>query len=172
MEQDKVQEACDIVIEAFGRTYALYGLPDVLGRIYGALFFAEEPKGLEDIARELQVSKATVSVNVRLLEAVKSVRKVWVKGSRRDYYEAERNVSKIMIESLRANMQREMEISSEAIGRSKELLSELEDSPDGGQRERALKHFTNLARLEKQYERMYKVLSETLVELEKPEEDL
>lgn len=171
MERDTVQEACDIVIDAFGRSYALYGLPDVLGRIYGVLFFAEEPMGLEEIARELQVSKATVSVNVRLLETVKSVRKVWIKGSRRDYYEAERNISKLMIESLCTNMQREMEISTVAINRSKELLAELADSPDGGQMERARKHYNNLERLEKQYQWSYKVLSDILTALEKPEED-
>ncbi|MEN6391001.1 MAG: hypothetical protein ABFD04_11350 [Syntrophomonas sp.] len=169
MEQDKVQEACDIVIEAFGKSYALYGLPDVLGRIYGVLFFAEKPMGLEDIARELQVSKATVSVNVRILESVKSVHKVWVKGSRRDYYEAERNVSKLMLESLRASMQREMDISSEAISRSKELLGKLVDSPEAG--ERAIKHFDNLTRLEKQYEWSYMVLSDIMNALEKPEDE-
>ncbi|MEQ8174210.1 MAG: hypothetical protein ABRQ26_03990 [Syntrophomonadaceae bacterium] len=169
MEQDKVQEACDIVIEAFGKSYALYGLPDVLGRIYGVLFFADQPLGLEDIARELQVSKATVSVNIRLLEAVKNVRKVWVKGSRRDYYEAERNFSKIMVESLRSNMQREMEISSEAINRCKELLNEIIDSPDADLKERAAKHFYDLDRLEKQYEWSYKVLSEAISALESPE---
>lgn len=168
MEQDKVQEACDIVIEAFGKSYALYGLPDVLGRIYGVLFFADEPMGLEDIARILQVSKATVSVNVRILESVKSVRKIWVKGSRRDYYEAERNVSKLMLESLRANMQREMDISAEAIARSKELLSGLAVSAEARDRERAIKHFDNLEKLEKQYEWGYKVLTDVLNGLDKP----
>jgi DNA-binding transcriptional regulator GbsR (MarR family) len=170
LDQDKVQEACDIVIEAFGKSYALYGLPDVLGRIYGVLFFADEPLGLEDIARELQVSKATVSVNVRILESVNSVHKVWVKGSRRDYYEAERNVSKLMLESLRANMQREMDISAGAITRSKEILSKLADSPEAGERERASKHYNNLVKLEKQYDWSYQVLSDILNALEKPED--
>lgn len=47
------------------------------------------------------MSKATISINVRVLENFKYVRKIWKKGSRKDFYEAERDFEKIIREFLR-----------------------------------------------------------------------
>ncbi|MDH7577441.1 MAG: hypothetical protein QHH75_06345 [Bacillota bacterium] len=157
-DQEKLEEARNIIIEAFGQVYALYGLPDVIGRIYGALFFADRPLGLDDIAKELGVSKATVSVNIRLLEGVGSVRKVWQKGSRRDYYEAERDFTRILVDAIKNKVEREMEITSAAISRSKEVLSEITDSPDDQLREKAKTYWENIEMLESQYQRFGRLL--------------
>ena len=70
MEQERLLQARDIMIDAFGRVYAMFGMPEVVGRIYGLLFFADQPLGLEDIASELEVSKATVSLHIRFLEGM------------------------------------------------------------------------------------------------------
>lgn len=130
MEQERLLQARDIMIDAFGRVYAMFGMPEVVGRIYGLLFCSDQPLGLEDIASELEVSKATVSIHIRFLEGMKNVRKVWVKGSRRDYYEAERNTGKIMAEHLQSSFINEREITLEAAGRSREVLNDLQQSSD------------------------------------------
>jgi DNA-binding transcriptional regulator GbsR (MarR family) len=130
LEQERLLQARDIMVDAFGRVYAMFGMPEVVGRIYGLLFFSEQPLGLEDIASELEVSKATVSIHIRFLEGMKNVRKVWVKGSRRDYYEAERNTGKIMTEHLQSSFINEREITLEAAGRSREVLNDLRQSSD------------------------------------------
>lgn len=126
-EHQKLIEARDIMIDAFGKIYALSGVSEVTGRIYGLLYFSNHPMGLDEIAEELKVSKATVSVNVRFLEGLKSIRKVWMKGSRRDYYEAQRDIANILMEQLLTNMQKELEITSGAIKKSRELLAEITD---------------------------------------------
>jgi DNA-binding transcriptional regulator GbsR (MarR family) len=51
-DQESLDEARNTVIEALVQVYSLYGLSDVLGRIYGVLFFADHPLGLEEIAGE------------------------------------------------------------------------------------------------------------------------
>lgn len=43
---------------------------------------------LEDIARALGISKASASVGTRQLLAWSAIRQVWVKGTRRDHFEA------------------------------------------------------------------------------------
>ena len=130
MEQERLLQARDIMIDAFGRVYAMFGMPEVVGRIYGLLFFSDQPLGLEDIASELEVSKATVSIHIRFLEGMKNVRKVWVKGSRRDYYEAERNTGKIMTEHLQSSFINEREITLDAAERSRDILEDLRQSSD------------------------------------------
>ncbi len=151
MEYYEITEVRKNIIEAFGRSFALYGLPAVTGHIYGVLYFAAQPLGLEDIAGELAVSKATVSINIRILEGFKCVRKVWQKGSRRDYYEAERDFTKVFIEVIRNNIKKEVEITTEAIDKSMESLAGLVNSPDKGLREKARVDLGHLKHLEKQY---------------------
>ena len=149
--RDKIIAARNMMIEAKGRIFALYGMPDVVGRIYGLLYFTEQPLGLEEIATELGVSKATVSINVRTLEALKCVRKVWQKGNRRDFYEAERDFTKAFMEVLRVNMAKELAIAEDAIEQSRKILDDvngLADSPSG---ENKKFHREQLALLSKQY---------------------
>ena len=152
MEQERLLQARDIMVDAFGRVYAMFGMPEVVGRIYGLLFFSEQPLGLEDIASELEVSKATVSIHIRFLEGMKNVRKVWVKGSRRDYYEAERNTGKIMTEHLQSSFINEREITLEAAGRSREVLNDLRQSSDPAILQQASLFGQYLDNLEEDYE--------------------
>jgi DNA-binding transcriptional regulator GbsR (MarR family) len=60
-----------------------------IGQLFALLYLSPKPLCLDDIVRELGVSKASVSTTVRQLEDWTAVRHVWVKGDRRDYYEAE-----------------------------------------------------------------------------------
>jgi len=152
LEQERLLQARDIMVDAFGRVYAMFGMPEVVGRIYGLLFFSEQPLGLEDIASELEVSKATVSIHIRFLEGMKNVRKVWVKGSRRDYYEAERNTGKIMTEHLQSSFINEREITLEAAGRSREVLNDLRQSSDPAILQQASLFGQYLDNLEEDYE--------------------
>jgi DNA-binding transcriptional regulator GbsR (MarR family) len=152
LEQERLLQARDIMVDAFGRVYAMFGMPEVVGRIYGLLFFADQPLGLEDIASELEVSKATVSIHIRFLEGMKNVRKVWVKGSRRDYYEAERNTGKIMAEHLQSSFINEREITLEAAGRSREVLNDLRQSSDPAILNQASLFGQYLDNLEEDYE--------------------
>ena len=62
------------------------GFPRVGGRLFGLLLTSEEPRSLDDLAEELGVTKASISVNVRMLEQKGIVERVGVPSDRRDYY--------------------------------------------------------------------------------------
>lgn len=111
MPQEKIQEkkypqsleaALDTFIESAGKISAnMLGMVNrVGGQIYSLLFLSREPLSLDEISEILQVSKGNISVNVRLLEEIKLVKKVWVKGSRRDYYEANRDYPRKLLKGF------------------------------------------------------------------------
>lgn len=152
MEQKSLLQARDIMVDAYGRIYAMIGMPEVMGRIYGLLYFSDRPMGLADIASELKVSKATVSIHIRVLESLKNVRKVWVKGSRRDYYEAERNTARILAEHLQSTFIAERQITLEAAGRSRQFLHDLRSSSDPEALQKAHLFEQYLDKLEEEYE--------------------
>ena len=64
------------------------GLGRVVGQIYAYLYFSSEPCGLADMQQALGISKGSASMGVRQLEQWHAVKKVWVRGDRKDYYEA------------------------------------------------------------------------------------
>ncbi len=65
-----------------------FGLGRVVGQIYAYLYFSPDSKGLHDMQQDLHISKGSASMCVRQLETWGAVSKVWVKGDRKDYYEA------------------------------------------------------------------------------------
>jgi len=95
-KNEDFEKALDSFIEAAGKISAnMLGMVNkVGGQIYALLFLSREPLSLDDIAEILKISKSNISINIRDLESSKLVRKVWVKGSRRDFYEACRDYPK------------------------------------------------------------------------------
>ena len=75
-------------VEDAGTVTQSFGIGRVIGQIYAYLYFSSEPRNLAHMQAALGISKGSASTGVRQLEQWGGVRKVWVKGDRKDYYEA------------------------------------------------------------------------------------
>jgi len=84
---EELKHLRDTAVEDFGNAYDSWGLSKLKGRIVGLLLFSRKALSLDDISNELHVTKGSVSTTARQLEQGGLVRKVWVKGDRKDYYE-------------------------------------------------------------------------------------
>ena len=62
------------------------GLSRIAGRLFGALLLESEPRSLDDLAEQLDVSKASVSTEARRLLDRGVAERVSKPGDRRDYY--------------------------------------------------------------------------------------
>ena len=76
------------MVESCSRLAQELGFPRSVGEIYGLLYFSAKPLGFDDIAGALSLSKASVSTGTRQLLALSFIRKVWLRGERKDYFEA------------------------------------------------------------------------------------
>ena len=74
-------------VDAMGRHFEGEGVPRIGGRMFGFLLLKSAPCSLDDLAEQLEVSKASASTNARLLEEWALVRRTSMPGDRRDYYE-------------------------------------------------------------------------------------
>ena len=110
-----LQRTRDQFVEKMGFLGSLFGFSKIMGQIYGVLYLSPQPMSLNDIMEYLGVSKGSVSVNIRELEKWGGCKKVWVKGDRKDYYEAETNfrniINKRLLDAVRRRMQALDEIS-------------------------------------------------------------
>jgi DNA-binding transcriptional regulator GbsR (MarR family) len=90
----------DSMLEGLGQLADYFGYNKVMGKMYGALLLSPQPMSLDDLMLHLDVSKASVSMNMRMLENIGMVREVWVRGDRRKYYEAESDLWTILTNVL------------------------------------------------------------------------
>ncbi len=73
-------------VENLSHYFESYGIPRIGGRILGLLLVASEPLSAEDIAAILQVSRASVSTNLRFALQVGLAEKTSFPGDRLTYY--------------------------------------------------------------------------------------
>lgn len=107
----KLQVVHDNMLEGLGQLADYFGFSKVIGQLYGTLMLSHEPLSLDDIVERLDISKASVSMNMRTLEHIGMVRQVWVrgKGGRRKYYEAETDYWQIVTNLLSGREMRDVD---------------------------------------------------------------
>ncbi len=115
------------MLDGLGQLASYFGFSKVMGQLYGALMLSAEPLSLDDLVELLDISKASVSMNLRTLEHLGMVRQVWVKGrgDRRKFYEAETDFWQIISNILAG---REMRDVSRALNVMDENAARLSNS--------------------------------------------
>ena len=68
---------------------SLYGITSSVGRLYGVLYFSDQPMTLDDMREALVMSKTSMSTGVRALSDMKMVESTFKKGIRKDLYQSE-----------------------------------------------------------------------------------
>jgi DNA-binding transcriptional regulator GbsR (MarR family) len=118
----------DSTVSGLGRLARFFGFSDVMGRLYGTLLLAPGPLSLDDLADGLQISKGSVSMNMRALERWGMAKEVWVRGERKKYYAAEPDFWKVIRNVLAGREMREVQAALRVLGES---IGELRDAEDG-----------------------------------------
>ncbi|MCQ3929210.1 MAG: hypothetical protein DPW16_02030 [Chloroflexi bacterium] len=91
-----LQAVNDSMLEGLGQLADYFGYNKVMGQLYGALLLSPGPLSLDDLVEHLGKSKASISMNIRTLEHMGIVREVWVRETRKKYYEAESDLWKVI----------------------------------------------------------------------------
>lgn len=91
-----LQAVQDSMLDGLGQLADYFGFNRVMGQLYAALLLSPEPLSLDDLLTSLGKSKASVSMNMRTLEHMGIVREVWVRDTRKKFYEAESDMWKIL----------------------------------------------------------------------------
>ncbi len=73
-------------VESIGLFFEHFEVSRIGGRIIGLLLVADDPLTLDDVASTLEVSRASVSTNVRMAVTYGLAELVTKPGDRRDYY--------------------------------------------------------------------------------------
>ncbi len=126
---DALYAVNDSTVAGLGRLARFFGFGEVMGRLYGTLMLSPEPMSLDDLASSLEISKGSVSMNVRDLERWGMAKEVWMRGERKKYYRAESDLWQVILNVLGSREQREvqvaLEVLNDSIGKLKSAEEEL-----------------------------------------------
>ncbi len=88
-EFKELNKARDRFVSEIAKNIHLYGISPSVGRLYGTVYFSEEPMTLDQMSEELGMSKTSMSTGIRMLLEAQMVERVWEKGVRKDLYKTE-----------------------------------------------------------------------------------
>lgn len=120
---NNIELAQDRIIETVGNICSKFGLNHFMAQLYVVLYMSIEPLSLDDLVQRLKVSKSNVSVTIRELERWGVVRKIWVKGSRKDFYEAKAEIKNIVLDRVRSSIRNKINEISIALDKFNEEIS-------------------------------------------------
>lgn len=115
------EKAREEVIEAFERTAGVYGWSRSNGRLYGILFFSDEPMSLDELAEESGYARSTVSNAMNKMENLHAVKRRSGDG-RTVLFEAENDLEQVMQEFVRNKVRKEIDIMLRALENAEEEL--------------------------------------------------
>ena len=97
-----------IVSDTVGHLMELWGFKRNMGRVWTVLYLAGEPLTARQLHDRLQLSTGAVSMTLSELARWGVVQKSWVQGDRRDFFEAEANLWKMISRVIREREQAEI----------------------------------------------------------------
>ncbi len=106
-------------LHIIGEKAEKFGFSRIAGQLEGLLLFSNRPMSLDEMADRLEVSKGSVSTNIRFLERFKVVRKVYNRGDRKNLYEIRGSISEIETEVLSTIAKDEIERMKRIMEKSK-----------------------------------------------------
>ena len=137
------------VADTVGRLMEFWGFKRPMGRMWTLLYLSPQPLGAAEIGAELKMSAGAVSMALGELVKWGAVKKSWRPGERRDFYEAETSVGKLVQRVLRERELTLVREFAEALGRAEaELPETVTTEPEAlaFKRER-LQHLRSLSQL-------------------------
>lgn len=104
-----LQRADLAVAEAVGALMELWGFRRQLGRIWSVLLLSERPLAAPELCDRLRISTGLLSMSLAELRRWEVIRSVPLPGDRKEHFEAETNVWKLVARVLRERERRAVE---------------------------------------------------------------
>ncbi|CDQ21117.1 DNA-binding transcriptional regulator GbsR, MarR family [Halobacillus karajensis] len=127
---NKYEETIEQFIQVIAKNMSLYGVTPSIGRLYGVLYFSQEPMTLDDMREALEMSKTSMSTGVRALSDMKMVEPSFKKGVRKDLYKSEEDWYKSFTSLFGSRWRHHTETNIEEADEAIQELNDLRDATE------------------------------------------
>ncbi|MCH8486759.1 MAG: winged helix-turn-helix transcriptional regulator [Candidatus Cyclonatronum sp.] len=138
------EQLIDQLVNAYAEAYQNLGYSSLMGKIVALLIATPGPLSLDEISDRLQMSKGPVSQIARKLKDHQLIEKVWVKGERKDYYQAVPDIFGQAFANYAASMRRNKQLGEKFQEFSENLPEQDEQTEHLASRMAEMKHFYEL----------------------------
>jgi DNA-binding transcriptional regulator GbsR (MarR family) len=114
----ELSRARDLGIDTCGRIAEFWGFTRTMGRAFGLLYLSGEPLPQADLQKRLGISTGSASMTLAALGRWGVVHRVWVRGQRREHYQAETDFWKMIAGVLNERERREIGAAVEVVERA------------------------------------------------------
>lgn len=166
---DDLRRVHDSMMDGLGQLADYFGFSKSIGQLYGTLMLSAEPLSLDDMTERLDISKASVSMNIRTLEHLGMVRQVWVRGGngRRKYYEAETDYWQIVSSLLSGREMRDVERAINVMEENSQHLLDTMSTMDEEDQEIARLYIQRMSQLQVLFEFARLMINSILAQADK-----
>lgn len=149
------------VINLAGMGFSRFSLSPIAGQIYALLYMSRSPVTLNDMVRELGISKGSASMNIRALEGWGAVRKLWFNSDRKDYYEANPDIMTIALKRFKEGMNKRIVEFSPALERAENIVSAPDNKTSAEDTEFYRERLTNIKNLFSGVQKAIKIIPDS-----------
>jgi HTH-type transcriptional regulator, osmoprotectant uptake regulator len=112
--ENKLNQVYNRIIEQVSENMKSYGFPGTIGRVYAIIEFEGKPLDLDTLSEKTGMSKTRMSQVLREMVKLDLAEKVFIKGSRKDFYDIDRDYFQNFISLFTSNW-------SEVVTRNKKV---------------------------------------------------
>ena len=143
-----------LVSDSIGRLIEFWGFKRNMGRLWTVLYLSERPLSAPELQSRLRLSSGAVSMTLNDLVRWGVVKKVWLQGERRDYYEAEGNfwkmISRVFNERERVEILDAIDAMRDAIQHVNDRALDASERPRAEFQRERIRELLDLAQIGKQ----------------------
>lgn len=132
---NSLSKAQDVFLSSINQICGKFGLNNIMAQLYAILYLSQKPISLDDMAKRLKISKGSVSINIRALESYGAVARVWVKGSRKDYYKTQNSISRVIMDRVKSMGEKRLSELEDMIKSSYSILGSISVKDEEERRE-------------------------------------
>jgi len=104
-EEKRISEIKTEIVDSMTRVVENWGLTGVAGRVYGVLLFSNGPMSMDEISKASGYSVSSICQQIPLLENMGNVKRTKRPGSKKVYFEAEHDISRLLNKRIRHGLE-------------------------------------------------------------------
>lgn len=127
-ENDTSEKARQYLIKSAGWTSQDLGIGRIIGEVMAMVYFNETPSSLDEISRQLRLSKAAVSIATRQLDKFGLLERVRTQGDRKTYYKTTEHLAATLQHGILELLRKKLRVTGEILDQAENYLKESEES--------------------------------------------
>lgn len=118
------------LVDSAGKIAQDLGMGRIIGQVMACVYLSPSPTSLDEIAAELHLSKAAVSIATRQLDKLGVISQVWVKGDRKTYYQTSNHLAATLQKGFLDLLRKKLLMTDDILKEAERLVGEVSAGDD------------------------------------------